>query len=393
MSGTIQLKDAIRLSEPLSLSVMIKPVGSACPLSCRYCYYEGAPRGVMPHEVLERIITQTISSCDGPVAVFNWHGGEPLLAGLDFYREAVRLQKLVAGGKIIENTIQTSGLPVTEAWARFFSEESFLVGLSIDGPEEVHDKNRRSSSGNGSFLPAVRAMALLLGHGVRVNTLTTINHASAGKGHEVYRFLKGIGSHYMQFLPVADPQRPENISADEFGSFMCEVYDDWLASDIGTYFVNLFDSTLAAWCGLPRGLCTSSETCGGIISFDVHGNAYICDHFEKEPFLLGNIMTEDIRSMVEKPQYLKFCLRKRDTLPSECQGCNFLFACWGECPGHRDKSGKSLLCEGYKHFFTHTRDTMLQMSRLIAAGRPASDILNAPVGRERSMGIMFELNL
>ena len=206
----ISLNDALRVFEPLSLGLMVKPVGASCPLACNYCYYREAPRGVMSRSLLEKTVREAVSVNDGPEVVFNWHGGEPLLAGLDFFREAVRLQKQFASGKTVTNTLQTGGTLLTPEWAAFFRDEDFLVGLSLDGPQGIHDAFRRDASGAASFEQVLHGIALLAGCGVRFNTLTTVKKASRGHGAEVYRFLKSAGSRYLQFLPVADPGRAEN---------------------------------------------------------------------------------------------------------------------------------------------------------------------------------------
>lgn len=372
LNDYFHLRDAMRLSGPLSIGLMIKPAGASCPLACKYCYYGGGTKGMMTPALLERTIAQAADANDGPELLFNWHGGEPLLAGIDFYRQAVRLQKKYAGGRTVTNTIQTSGLPLNPRWAEFLRQENFLVGLSIDGPEEIHDAFRKDKRGAGTFEGAMRGLELLRRSGVEFNTLTTVNKASKGRGAEIYGFLKSAGSTYMQFLPVADG-RPEDIDAEGFGQFMCEVYSQWVRKDVGSVFVSLFESTLASWCGLPRGLCTACETCGGSITVDWNGDAYACDHFTGSGYLLGNVGATSLRELATSPGYLQFCLRKRNALPRRCLECKYLFACGGECPGHRSASNGdaplNALCEGYRMFFRESEASMLSLRDRIASGK------------------------
>lgn len=364
MSDTLSLQDALQLSRPLSVGIMLKPVGASCNLSCSYCYYREAPRGVMSRDLMEKTIREAMEVNEGRDVVFNWHGGEPLLAGLDFFREAVRLQKEYSGSRHISNSIQTGGILLTPEWASFLRDEDFLVGISIDGHASIHDKFRRDVHGAGTLDRVLRGIALLSGAGAQFNTLTTINAASRGNGASVYRFLKSIGSRYMQFLPIADPGRPENIDAEGFGDFICEVYDEWLREDVGRVFVNLFEATIAGWCGLPKGLCTSCETCGGSITVDYNGDLYACDHFKGKEHLLGNLNKVSLREVVLSKAYFEFGLQKRETLPLECMRCRYRFACTGECPAHR-QSGKNLLCDGYKRFFSHSEPSMLRLRDIL----------------------------
>lgn len=374
MGKNLRLEDALQLGRPLSVGIMVKPVGAACNLACRYCYYRGASSGVMSREMLERTVREAIAANDGPEVVFNWHGGEPLLAGLDFFREAVQLEKRYADGKRISNSIQTAGLLLTPDWASFFRDEDFLVGISIDGPVSVHDAFRRDVHGAGTFDRVLRGVGLLQSAGAQFNTLTTVNQASRGRGLEIYHFLKSIGSRYLQFLPVSDPLRPENIDAEGFGDWICAVYDEWVRHDVGRVFVNLFDATLAAWCGLPRGLCTSCETCDGSVTVDWSGNLYACDHFHGETQRLGNLARESLRDVLCSGAYFDFSHQKRESLPVKCLRCKYRFACGGECPAHR-LHGRNLLCEGYRRFFVHSEPTMLRMRELLDQGRAPAEVL------------------
>ena len=384
----LTLSDAVSMAGPVRVSVMVKPVGAACPLACDYCYYRQHSSGKMSLELLERVVSEAFASNDGDDGVvFNWHGGEPLLAGLDFFREAVRLQRQYAGGRAFSNTLQTGGTLLDAAWASFFRDEHFLIGLSVDGPRDLHDRFRRDSSGGPTFDRVIRGLEWLRAYGVEFNTLSSVNAASEGRGKEVYRFLKGLGSRYMQFLPVSDPGRRENVSPRGFGQFMCDIFDDWVSRDVGKVFVNLFDATLAAWCGLTPGTCTACETCGGTALVEHNGDVFPCDHCTE--VRLGNIRELSLKEMVTSAAATRFSTGKRETLPARCAGCPYRPLCGGECPAHRQAlpaasapngtaAGERLnsLCEGYRLFYSHTGPAMRTMRDLYLRGLPPSLIMS-----------------
>ena len=397
--NTITLDEAVRqLQGPLAFNLMIKPIGSLCNLDCHYCYYLDKAEiyhGVQPkmtEQMLENITRQYIEANDVPEVTFNWHGGEPLIMGLDFYRKALEYQRKFAGKKVIHNTIQTNGTLITQEWAEFFHENKFLVGISIDGPADIHDKFRKDKGGLPTFDKVMRGLSILQQNSVEFNTMTTINSSSEGRGLEVYQFLKSIGSHYMQFMPVVehvkfasatarpyivDPNEPGaqiadwSVSSDGFGRFMCDIFDCWVRTDIGKYFVNLFDATLAGYFGAQPGTCAYASTCGGNTVVEHNGDVYPCDHFVYSKYLIGNITQTSLREMATCRQQHLFGLEKRNGLPSKCFACKWGHLCHGECPKHRFNRtesgdvGLSALCSGYSMFFEHTHPYMLKMKEAI----------------------------
>lgn len=399
---TIYLEEALWQSEgPSAFNLMIKPAGSLCNLDCHYCYYLDKaeiyhgrqPR--MSEDMLETLTKQYIESNDVPEVTFNWHGGEPLVMGLDFYRKAVEFQRKYASGKIIHNTLQTNGTLVTPEWADFFRANDFLIGISIDGPADIHDKFRKDKGGQPTFNKVMHAVSLLRQRGVQFNTMTTVNKVSEGRGAEVYRFLKSIGSRYMQFMPVVEhvmypvdsqgrvlkkarpyivsPETPGaylarwSVSSEGFGKFMCDIFDEWWKGDVGRYFVNLFDATLAGYCGVQPGSCAYAATCGGNLVVEHNGDVYPCDHFVYPEYFSGNIESEHLRQIATSDRQRRFGLNKRNALPSKCFACKYGLLCHGECPKHRfsktdsGDTGLSALCSGYYMFFEHTSSRMLQM--------------------------------
>lgn len=372
--NTLTLNDATRLTGPASFNIMLKPGGSLCNLSCRYCYYldkaeiYGGREPVMSEAMLETVVREYIAANDVPEVTFNWHGGEPLLLGLDFYRKALELEEKYAGGKTIHNTIETNGILLDRSWADFFRKHGFLVGISIDGPREIHDKYRKDKGGAPTFEKVMRAVEILRTSGVDFNTLSTINSASEGKGLEVYHFLKSIGSRYMQFLPVVEfvkgKPAPGSVSDVAFGRFLCDIFDEWVRNDVGRYFVGQFDAALASWCGVPPGICAFAETCGGNAVIEHNGDLYPCDHFVFPEYRLGNITETPIRELMASPAQVRFGIDKRNALPSACRKCRWLFACHGECPQHRVHA-LNALCGGYKIFFAHVAPYMEVMKSLL----------------------------
>ena len=308
---TLTLDDALRISGPMAFNIMIKPAGSLCNLDCHYCYYldkaeiYGGYEPRMSLDMLETCIREYIAANDVPEVTFNWHGGEPLVMGLDFYRKAVELELKYAGDKIIHNTLQTNGTLLNYDIASFFRDNDFLVGVSIDGPRDIHDKYRKDKGGAPTFDKVLRGIETLYRTGTQFNTMTTVNKASEGRGMEVYNFLKSVGSRYMQFMPVlehikypvgsngkprkgARPYIVEpstegaeiamwSVSSMAFGKFMCDIFDYWVRNDVGQYFVNQFDAALACWCGAQPGTCVYAETCGGNSIIEHNGDVYCCD--------------------------------------------------------------------------------------------------------------------
>jgi uncharacterized protein len=393
--------------QPVSFSTMLKPVGSRCNLDCAYCYYldkaeiHGGREAVMSDRLLEEYVRQYIESNRVDFVTFNWHGGEPLVAGIDFFRRAMALQRKYAAGKRIDNTIQTNGTLLTEEWCELFRQNNFLVGVSIDGPRDIHDAFRRDRGGAPTFDRVVAAIAMLRREGVEFNTLSTVNAAGEGHGSEVYRFLKSLGSRFIQFLPVlehtvAGPRgrsvivppstpgsklAPWSVSARGFGRFMCDVFDDWVIADVGRCHVQLFDVALAQWIGVPPALCSFGETCGDALVVEHNGDVYSCDHFVYPDHRLGNIAEGSLADMVAGPTQMWFGVNKRNSLPRECVRCRWLFACRGECPKHRfdvtsdGEPGLNALCEGYKIFFAHVDPYMKQMGSLLEGQLPPAMVM------------------
>ena len=396
------LEDAVRITGPAAFNIMLKPAGSLCNLNCTYCYYldkadiYGGKEPRMNEEMLETVIREYIAANDVPEVTFNWHGGEPLVLGLDFYRKAMDLERKYADGKTVFNTLQTNGTLLTPQWADFFRDNNFLVGISIDGPRDIHDKYRKDKGGAPTFDKVLRGLTLLREHGVEFNTMSTVNKASEGRGLEVYRFLQSIGSRYMQFMPVVEhvKQRrivspttegsrlaPWSVSSLGFGKFMCEIFDYWVRNDVGQTFVGLFDATLANWCGVMPGTCAYDRTCGGNSVIEHNGDLYPCDHFVYPAYRLGNIGETPIRTMMESPRQVKFGIDKRNSLPAKCFRCKYLHLCNGECPKHRfnrtenGETGLNALCEGYYRFYDHTAPYMVKMRELLQQELPPAYVI------------------
>ena len=395
----------MRIGRPVAFNIMLKPAGSLCNLDCNYCYYldkadiYGGREPRMTIDMLEQVVREYIAANDVPEVTFNWHGGEPLVLGIDFYRKALEFEEKYAGGKIIHNTIQTNGTLLNRDWTNLFRKHNFLVGISIDGPQDIHDRYRKDKGRNPTFDKVVRGIGLLYSGGVEFNTMSTVNKASEGRGLEVYQFLKSIGSHYMQFMPVlehvkypmdkkgkavkgsrpyiVDPHEPDaqiapwSVSDIGFGRFMCDIFDYWVRNDVGRYYVNQFDATLANWYGAQPGTCVYAETCGGNSVIEHNGDLYPCDHFVYPKYLLGNITSKSISEMMASDLQVKFGIDKRNSLPSKCRRCEWLFACHGECPKHRFSSteagetGLNALCAGYKIYYSHVSPYMDFMKDLL----------------------------
>lgn len=415
---TITLSEASRFGgRNTSFSLMLKPVGSKCNLRCAYCYYldkassvYSGREPVMSLELLELCIRDFCDSCDLPELTVEWHGGEPLLAGMDFFRSALALERKYSGGRPVHNTLQTNGTLLDGEWAAFFHDNNFLLGLSLDGPEDIHDRYRRTVSGGGTFREVMHALEALHRRRVEFNTLTTVSKAGEGRGSEVYRFLKSAGSQYMQFMPVyehlapsadagtacamdagavrmASTEEPETVLApwsvdpEAFGRYLCDIFDEWVRRDVGRYFVLTFDAALSSWCGVQPGICTFCDSCGGNLTVEHNGDIYPCDHFVYPQWRLGNIRDISLREAATSPAQTRFALAKRTALPNACRHCKWLLACRGGCPKHRFASSPASrsadrlpLCSGYRLFYSHIAPAMDKMKALLEAGRAPSEI-------------------
>ena len=402
LKDTLTLQDAVKITGPQAFNIMIKPVGSLCNLKCHYCYYldkaeiYGGKEPRMSEQMLEHFIKEYIAANDVRDVFFNWHGGEPLLAGLDFYRKAMAFQKKYADGKHIHNTLQTNATLITRDWAEFFRANNFLIGVSLDGPQNVHDRYRGGKGGASVFDRVVKGIMELYRAGVQYNVMATVNRQSEGRGLEIYQFLKSAGTRFIQFMPVlehtkdgliVDPQvqgariAPWSVSPEGYGRFLCDIFDYWVRNDVGKVFVNQFDAVLACWCGAQPGICALSQTCGGNSIIEHNGDLYPCDHFVYEGYKIGNVLETDLRTLMNSTKQVRFGLDKRNALPDDCIKCKWFFTCHGECPKHRfnttDKgeTGLNALCEGYKLFFSHVAPYMEEMKYLLQSGRPASEIM------------------
>ncbi|HEY0863932.1 MAG TPA: anaerobic sulfatase maturase [Lacunisphaera sp.] len=398
--------------------LMTKPMGSKCNLDCTYCFYlekeklyPGSENFRMKPAVLESYVKDYIAAQPGPVVSFAWQGGEPTLAGLDFFRRAVELQKMHAGGRTIENAIQTNGTLLDDAWGEFLAREKFLVGLSIDGPAVMHDAYRVDKGGQPSFERVMAGLALLKKHGVEFNTLTTVHRRNATAPLEVYRFLRSVGSGYIQFIPIvernaaadatdglwlaAPPEGGDPAGLDrevtewsvrptDYGDFLCRIFDEWVRHDVGRVFVQQFDAALANWMGQPAGVCIFSENCGSALAIEHNGDVFSCDHYVYPRYKLGNLLNTSLAAMVDSPQQQAFGTAKSATLPRYCRECPVKFACHGECPKHRflrtpqGDPGLNYLCAGYKKFFTHIDSPMRTMAALLGNGRAPAEIMQLP---------------
>jgi uncharacterized protein len=390
---------------------MAKPAGPICNLDCSYCFYlekeelyHGTRSWRMNSELLERYIQEFIALHDGPDVLFAWQGGEPTLLGVDYFRNVVALQQKHAGGKRIANTLQTNGTLIDDAWAEFLGENDFLIGVSIDGPRELHDIYRVDKQQRPTFDDVIRGIECLKRHGVEFNTLTVVSHANAAHPLEVYRFLKEIGSGFIQFIPLVERSAPGSsphgllqisltasretppvtdwsVGASEYGDFLIAVFDEWVRRDVGSVFVQLFDVALGNWMGLGSGLCVFAETCGHALALEHNGDFYACDHYVYPEFRLGNLETEPLKNLIASDSQRKFGLDKRDTLSQDCLDCAVRFACNGDCPKHRfgrdsrGMPGLSYLCPSYKAFFSHIDPHMRIMGHLLRERRPASQIM------------------
>ncbi len=375
--------------------VMAKPAGARCNLRCDYCYYlekSALTGGVgdcgdMDDALLEKFIREYVAAQTTPEVLFLWHGGEPMLRGLEFYRKVLRLQKRYACGRAVDNSIQTNGTLIDEDWCRFFKDNGFLVGVSIDGPEAVHDRFRRNRAGAPTFRRVMRGIELLDRYGVQWNAMATVNAANVTAPEEFYDFFKGIGCRYLQFTPVVERimtlpdggsrlaapsdregvMSPDSISPEQWGSFLCGVFDRWWPGDVGRQFVQIFDATLANWAGRPPGVCVLARECGHAGVLEHNGDLYSCDHFVFPEYRLGNIADKTLVEMMYGPVQQRFGTAKFTSLPRRCRECRFLFACNGECPKNRfavtedGEPGLNYLCAGYRRFFEHSAPAMIQM--------------------------------
>ncbi|MCC6166707.1 MAG: anaerobic sulfatase maturase [Caldilineaceae bacterium] len=385
---------------PPAFHVMMKPRGAICNLDCTYCYflsketlYPGS-RFRMSDDLLEEYTRQYIEAQAVPEVTFAWQGGEPTLMGLDFFKRAVELQQRYRKpGMQIHNAFQTNGTLLDDGWCRFFRAHDFLIGISIDGPQPLHDRYRVDKGGKPTFGRVMAGLELLKKHRVEFNILTTVHAGNVEHGLEVYRFLRDeAGTRFMQFIPIVeranetgfqegDDVTDRSLTGAQYGEFLCAIFDEWVRRDVGRIFVQIFDVALAAWSGLPPGLCIFQETCGDALAMEHNGDLYACDHFVEPAYRLGNIQEIPLLEMVGSERQRQFGLHKRDSLPRYCRECEVRFICNGGCPKDRilttpdGEPGLNYLCDGFKRFFTHIDRPMKIMAAELAARRPPANVM------------------
>ena len=392
---------------------MAKPIGAMCNLDCKYCFYSSKKELYseedfkMSDRVLEEYVCQYIGANENSEVTFAWQGGEPTLMGIDFFIKAIQFQeKYKKPGMQIFNTIQTNGTLLNEAWCEFFRENNFLVGISIDGPQEFHDFYRKDKKGNSTFNRVIHGLRLMQKHGVDFNILATVNRVNADHPLEVYRFFKDqIKAKYIQFIPIVEVENrnskeefkvsDESVLPEQYGKFLSTIFDEWVKHDVGIIFVQIFDAALASWVNYPQSVCLFAPTCGTASIIEHNGDIYSCDHFVDLDHLLGNIMETPLEElMLSNKQYL-FGQAKKDELPLQCIQCNLKFACQGACPKHRSyndvngKSGLNYLCPSYKEFFSHIDWPMRIMARLFNHGRAPAEIMPIMNGKYDDLREIF----
>ncbi len=397
-----------------SFHVMVKPTGSACNLKCAYCYYlhkgnlpQGPGVGKMSDDVLEALIRDTVTAVTADEVVISWQGGEPTLLGVDFFEKVMAFEARYAKrGQTIQNDLQTNGTLLTDEWGRFLKKHRFLVGLSIDGPRELHDHYRVTQNGQPSFDAVMRAVEILRRHGIPFNTLTCVNRFNARKPLDVYRFLRReVKSTYLQFIPIVEYKgferlppppwkagmgvkdgeaaaRPGHadsivtdwsVDPDDWGYFLCKVFDEWRNRDIGKVYVNHIETLVAQHVGHPPQVCVYSEVCGGGVVVEHDGSLYACDHYVYPDYRLGNVKNNRIGDLVFSAAQTRFGRAKSALLPRQCQACRYLKDCWGECPKNRilrtaeGESGLNYLCRGFRQYFAYVLPEVERIASQIRA--------------------------
>ena len=396
---------------------MVKPVGPICNLNCTYCYYlhkqdllGSTSKFRISDEILETHIRQYIEGQDRSEVVFSWQGGEPTLLGLEFFHKVVELEQIYKKPhQRVENDLQTNGTLLNDEWGTFLKQHGFLVGLSIDGPKELHDRYRVAKDGQPTFDKVFAAAQMLRRHGVPFNVLCVVNRVNARKPLDVYRFLKNeIRAREIQFIPCVEPKdfqhtapqkgdpgtlplqdspaahpgHPDSVvmewsvDPDDWGYFLCKVWDDWYRRDIGKVFVNHFETAVAQWKGLDAQLCIYHEFCGKGVALEHDGNLYSCDHYVYPEYKLGNILETSSSRLVFSDEQNKFGFAKFNSLPRQCKECDFLFACNGECPKNRvirtrdGEAGLNYLCSGLQKYWRHIDADVKDICRRLAQGQP-----------------------
>ncbi len=402
------------------IHVLAKPIGPVCDINCEYCFYlekralfDRDEHYRMPDDVLRAYIQQYVEAQPTPVVEFVWHGGEPTLLGIDFFRKVVELQQPYREQKDIRNNLQTNGLHLDEAWCEFFKANDFFIGVSLDGPEDIHDRYRKDRHGQGTFARVMQGVRLLQTHEVEFNALACVGRDTAYRPLDVYRFFKAAGIKYIQFTPIVErmPDRdtealglwlaapaqldelepntqvtPWTAEPERYGDFLIEIYEEWVRNDVGETFVMNFEWALSAWLGEPSPVCIFARQCGRAVAMEHDGGVYACDHYVYPDYRLGNVLSGNLGEMVERSVASGFGPHKESTLPRWCRECDVLNACWGSCPKHRfavsphGEPGLHYLCAGYKKFFLHIRKYLRAIATLLDNGLPAAYVMEAVKG-------------
>lgn len=390
------------------LYVMLKPASASCNLHCKYCYYlekqflyDAEGRRTMSDELLAQFVEQYINAQTMPQVLFTWHGGEPLMRPLSFYKKALELQKRYAGGRQIDNCIQTNGTLLTDEWCEFLAENHWLVGISIDGPQEFHDEYRRTKGDKPSWVKVMNGIRLLKKHGVEWNAMAVVNDFNGDYPLDFYHFFKEIGCHYIQMSPIVErivkhndgrhladlndaedtPLADFSITPEQWGDFLIAIFDEWVRNDVGDTYVEIFDSILANWVGENPGICAYAKECGHAGVMEYNGDVYSCDHFVFPEYRLGNIKENTLIEMLYGDKQRKFSELKHRSLPQQCRECKFEFACHGECPKNRfirdryGNPGLNYLCKGYYKFFEHVAPYMEFMKQRLAEGKAPAEVM------------------
>ncbi len=381
---------------PLAFHVMLKPRGPVCNLDCAYCFYlrkETLYPGAsfcMSDEILESFTRQYIQAQTVPEVTFAWQGGEPTLMGLDFFHKAVRFQRQYRQpGQEIHNSLQTNAVLLTDEWSQFFKAHNFLIGVSLDGPQELHDAYRRDKGGQPTFERVMQGIRLLQKYQVEFNILACVNDRTAQQPLEVYRFFRDeIGASFIQFIPIVEKSDHTgctvtecSVSGPAYGNFLNTIFDEWVCNDVGKEYVQLFDVALAVWAGYRPGLCVHEATCGRALAMEHNGDLYACDHFVSPGNFLGNMIDQSLVELINLPQQRQFGRDKKGNLPHQCRKCRVRFVCNGGCPKDRlsiaedGDRGLNVLCQGYLDFFTHIDRPMRRMAELLQANRAPAEIM------------------
>jgi uncharacterized protein len=396
---------------PPRIHVLAKPSGATCNLACSYCFFLDKEllypnsKFRMSEETLEAYIRQLIETHRTSEVTVAWQGGEPTLMGVDFYRKAIQFQEEYRKpGMTFENTMQTNGTLLDDEWCEFLKENNYLVGISIDGPQRLHDAHRVDKGSRGTFDKVMRGLRLLQKHSVEYNVLMTVNRLNADYPREIYHFLRDeVGTRWIQFIPVIERVNPDgyniyqvgntvterSVRPEQYGRFLIRVFDEWIREDVGEIFIQTYEAAARNWMGLPSsGMCVFEETCGLGLAIEHNGDLYSCDHFVEPNYMLGNIKEEHMIELVASDQQVNFGLDKRDSLPQYCLECDVRFACHGECPKNRfietpsGEPGLNYLCAGYKGFFHRINEPFKILTMIMRSGRPASDVMAIVAERE-----------